>query len=93
MCVFFNVQSSSHVDEWVCTWGEEFACPQVADGQSHDGGFIQMWADAVWERQLAGQLIKHLRLLTAPAARRVSRFLLTPLWAAPTTHSHREIPA
>lgn len=82
--VQYVYSAQSHVCIWICTWGEEFACPQEADGQSHDGGFIQVWADVVWKGKLVGNFVEHLRLLTAPAARRITRLLLTPIWAAPT---------
>lgn len=62
------------------TWSEQFVCTEEADGQSHDGRFIQVWADAMRQRQLMCQLVEHLRLLTPPAARRISRLLFSPLW-------------
>lgn len=60
------------------TWCEKFACTEEADGQSHDGCFVQVWADAIRQRQLMCQLVEHLRLLTPPASRCVSRFLFPP---------------
>lgn len=67
----------------VRTGSEQLACAQEADGQPHDGGLVQVRADAVWQRQLVGQVVEHLRLFAAAAASRVARLLLTPLRAGP----------
>lgn len=65
------------------TCGEQLARAQEADGQPHDGGLVQVRADAVGQRQLMSQVVEHLGLLAAAAASRVPGLLLTPLRAAP----------
>lgn len=62
------------------TWCEQFACTEEADGQSHDGRFVQVWADAMRQRQLMCELVEHLRLLTPPTARCITRLLFPPFW-------------
>lgn len=85
MCVFMHVcvVVCVCVHDIALTWADDLAGAQEADGQSHDGGFVQVGADAVWEGQLIGQLVKHLRLLTTTTACRVTRPLLTPLRTVP----------
>lgn len=46
---------------------------QEAEGDPHDGGFVQVGADSTGERQSAGQLIEHLRLLTPSTSGRIAR--------------------
>lgn len=65
------------------TCGTEAVHAQVADGEAHDGRLVQMRADAAREGQRVSQLVQHLRLLTAPAARRIPRLLLPQLRARP----------
>lgn len=54
-------------------------CPQEADGQAHDGSFVQVGAHTVRQGQLVSQLIEDLRLLAAPAPRGIAGFLLPQL--------------
>lgn len=54
-------------------------CSQEADGQAHDGGFVQVGAHTVGQRQLMGQFIEDLRLLATPAPCGISGFLLPQL--------------
>lgn len=63
----------------VRTGGEHLACAQEADGQPHDGGLVQVRADAVRQRQLVRQVVEHLRLLAAAAAGGIARLFLAPL--------------
>lgn len=56
---------------------------QVADGQAHDGGLVQVGADPASEGQRVCQLIQHLGLLAAPAAGRIPGLLLAQLGARP----------
>lgn len=67
----------------VHTCGDHLACAQEADGQPHDGGLVQVGADAGGQRQLVGELVEDLRLFAAPGARRIAGLLLAPLRAAP----------
>lgn len=69
------------------TCGDQLAGTQEADGEPHDGGLVQVGADAVGQRQLVGQLVEDLRLFAAPASRRVPRLLLAALRAAPATNT------
>lgn len=46
--------------------------PQEAEGDPHDAGLVQVGADSARERQSAGELVKHLRLLTAATSGRVT---------------------
>ena len=73
------------------TGGDQLACAQEADGEPHDGGLVQVGGEAVGERQLAGQLVEHLRLLAPPAARRVPGLLLAPLRAAPAGRKREQV--
>lgn len=57
--------------------------PQEAEGDSHDGGFVQVGGDSAGERQCAGELVKHLRLLTPPTSGRIPRTQLPLLRAGP----------
>lgn len=66
-------------DYYVLTTVEKLPHAQVADGEPHDGGLVQAGADAVRQRKLLGQLVEDLRLLAAPASRRVPRLLLPAL--------------
>jgi hypothetical protein len=56
---------------------------QVADCEAHDGGLVQVRADAARKGQSVRQLVQHLRLLAAPAAGRVPRLLLPQLGVRP----------
>lgn len=56
---------------------------QVADGEPHDGGLVQVCTDRVGQGQLVRQLIEHLRLLAPPAPRRIPRLLLPAFGANP----------
>lgn len=58
-------------------------CAQEADGQPHDGGFVQVGAHAVRQGQLVGQLVEDLRLLAPSAPGSIPGLLLPPLRAAP----------
>lgn len=67
----------------VRTVGEQLARAQEADGQPHDGGLVQVRADAVGQRQLVRQVVEDLRLLAAAAAGGVARLLLAAVRAVP----------
>jgi hypothetical protein len=67
----------------VLTGAEQLHHAQVADGEPHDGGLVQVGPDAVGHGQLLGQLVEHLRLLPPPAARRIPRLLLPAVRAHP----------
>ena len=54
---------------------------QVADGEAHDGGFVQVRADPAREGQCVRQLIEHLRLLAATASSRIPGFFLAEFGA------------
>ena len=56
---------------------------QVADGEAHDGGLVQVGADPAREGQRVRQLVQHLGLLAAPAAGRIPGLLLAQLRARP----------
>lgn len=58
------------------TCGAEAVHAQVADGEAHDGGFVQVGADPAREGQRVRQLVEHLRLLAATASSRIPGFLL-----------------
>lgn len=62
---------------------QQFSHAQVADGEPHDRGFIQMRGDIVRQRQLVCKLIKHLRLLAPAASGRIPGLLLPALRAHP----------
>lgn len=47
---------------------EELAHPQEAERDSHDGRLVQMGGHPARQRQRVGQLVEHLRLLTAPVS-------------------------
>lgn len=86
VCVYLCACVCVFVCVGVCvvrTGSEQLACAQEADGQPHDGGLVQVRADAVGQRQLVGQVVEHLRLFAAAAAGRVARLLFTPLRAGP----------
>lgn len=57
--------------------------PQEAEGDPHDAGLVQVGADFARERQSAGELIKHLRLLAATTSGRVARTQLSLLRTGP----------
>lgn len=63
---------------------KETAHPQKAEGDSHDGGFVQVGCDSARKRQSVGELIKHLRLLTPPTSGSITRTQL-PLLGTGTT--------
>lgn len=65
------------------TCGAEAVHAEVADGQAHDGGLVQVGADPASEGQRVRQLIQHLGLLAAPAAGRIPGLLLAQLGARP----------
>ena len=62
---------------------EEVAHAQEAEGDSHDGGFVQMGGDSAGERQSVGELVKHLRLLTPPTPGCITGMQLPLLRTAP----------
>lgn len=63
---------------------EELPHPQEAEGDSHDGRFVQMGGDSARQRQSVGELVKHLRLLTPPVSGRVPGAKFPLLRTAPT---------
>lgn len=65
------------------TCGAEAVHAQVADGEAHDGGLVQVGADPAREGQRVRQLVQHLGLLAAPAAGRIPGLLLAQLRARP----------
>lgn len=65
------------------TCGAEAVHAQVADGEAHDGGLVQVGADAACEGQRVGQLVQHLGLLAAPAAGRIPGLFLAQLGGRP----------
>ncbi|TNN77802.1 hypothetical protein EYF80_012100 [Liparis tanakae] len=64
--------------------------PQEAEGDSHDGGLVQVGADSAGERQRAGQVIEHLRLLAPPTSGRITRAQLSLLRTAATGVRRRD---
>lgn len=67
--------STSAVSIHTCT--EDHTCAQVAEGQAHDRGFVQVAPDALWQGQLLSQLTEEFSLLTAAKACCLTRPLLT----------------
>ena len=65
------------------TCGAELVHAQVADGEAHDGGLVQVGAHPAREGQSVRQLVQHLGLLAAPAAGRIPGLLLAQLRARP----------
>lgn len=65
------------------TCSAEAVHAQVADCEAHDGGLVQVRADAARKGQSVRQLVQHLRLLAAPTAGRIPRLLLPQLGARP----------
>ncbi len=66
------------------TGSEEAVHPQEVEGDSHDSRFVQVGGDSTGEWQSAGELIKHLRLLTPPTSSRITRTQLPLLRTGPT---------
>lgn len=54
----------------------EVAHLEVADGEAHDGGLVQLAGDGAGQGQHLGQLVELEVLLPAPRPRRVARLLL-----------------
>lgn len=67
-------------------------CAQEADGQPHDGGFVQVGAHAVRQGQLMGQLVEDLRLFAPPAPGGIPGLLLPPLRATPEFREEGLVP-
>lgn len=65
------------------TRSQELAHAQEAEGDSHDGSFVQVGGHPAGERQSVGELIKHLRLLTPPTPGCITRAQLPLLRTAP----------
>lgn len=57
---------------------------QDAEGDSHDGRFVEVGGDPAGERQSAGKFIKHLGLLTPSISGRITGTQLPLLGAGPT---------
>lgn len=55
---------------------------QDAEGDPHDGSFVQMGGNSAWQWQSAGELIKHLRLLAPPTPGCITRAQLPLLRTA-----------
>lgn len=66
------------------TGSEEALHLQEAEGDSHDGRFVQVGGHSAGERQSASELIKHLRLLAPPTSGRITRTQLPLLRTGPT---------
>lgn len=64
----------AQVPRWVPLVGE-VPHLQVADGESDDGGLVQLTGDGAWQWQHLGQFIKLKVLLPPPRSRRVPRLL------------------
>lgn len=47
-----NVQYYLNTDVWKLTGAEQLPHAQVADDQPHDGGFVQVGGDIVWQGEL-----------------------------------------
>lgn len=62
---------------------QQFPHAQVADGEPHDGGLVQVCAHGVGQGQLVSQLIEHLRLLAPAAPGCIPRLLFPPFRANP----------
>lgn len=75
--------SGSVWSDVLLTGSEEVAHPQEVEGDSHDGGFVQVGGDSTGEWQSAGELVKHLRLLTPPTSGRITRTQLPLLRTGP----------
>lgn len=69
---------------------EEALRAQEADGEPHDGGFVQVSADVVRQRQLVSQLVENFRFFAAARASGVARLLLTTLRAVPVRHKRQQ---
>lgn len=67
-------------------------CAQEADGQPHDGGFVQVGAHTVRQGQLMGQLVEDLCLFAPPAPGSVPGLLLPPLRATPKFREQGLVP-
>lgn len=86
-------QINSWFTHWVFllhlpTCAQKLTQTQVTERESHDWSFVQVGGHAVGERQFFGQLVKHLRFLSSPTTRRISRFLLPSLWTHPATNTN-----
>lgn len=62
---------------------KQFPHAQVADGEPHDGGLVQVGGHIMGQGQLVGQLIEHLRLFAPAAASGIAGLLLPALRAHP----------
>ena len=56
----------------------------MTDGQPHNGGFVQLSTEVVWQWQLVCQLVEHLCFLAATTSCSIPRLLL-PLLGIPET--------
>lgn len=80
---------------WVCLLFLGLTCikqlphAQVADGEPHDGGLVQVGGHIVGQGQLVGQLIEHLRLFAPAAASGIAGLLLPALRAHPGERGER----
>lgn len=54
------------------TRSQEAPHAQEAEGDSHDGGFVQVGGDSAGKWQSVRELVKHLRLLTPPTSGRIT---------------------
>lgn len=78
-CSFVYLRTSQHR-----TSLKELAHPQEAEGDSHDGRFVQMGGHSTRKRQSLGELIKHLRLLTPSVSGCITGTQFSLLRTAPT---------
>lgn len=62
---------------------QQFSHAQVADGEPHDGGFVQVRGDIVGQGQLVCKLVKYLRLLASATSGSIPWLLLPALRAHP----------
>lgn len=71
------------------TGSQETLQRQEAQGDSHDGGFVQLRGNAARKRKSAGQLVENFRLFAPPASGRVTRTQLPLLRTGPTGGGRR----
>lgn len=72
-----------HLTTELLTRLQEVTHPQEAEGDSHDGGFVQVGGDSAGKWQSARELVKHLCLLTPPASGCITRTQLPLLRTGP----------
>lgn len=62
---------------------QQFSHAQVADGEPHDGGLVQVGGDIVGQGQMVCKLVEHFRLLAPATSGRIPGLLLPALRAHP----------